>query len=101
MVALLRFNREGIEPSRSILNSRVALLRINFDNLRDELPRTFLVEAIFRAALWWSARPEDKGTRQRELLEHFQGTAIRDNSVLPYDRQRFEFLRDLPYRLKV
>lgn len=101
MVALLRFNKEGIEPSRSILNSRVAQLRINFDNLRDELPRTFLVEAIFRAASWWSARPEDKGTRQRELLEHFQGTAIKDNSVLPYDRQRFEFLRDLPYRFKV
>ena len=101
MVALLRFSKEGVEPKISTLRSRVAQLRINFERLGDELPRTFLVEAIFRAASWWSARPEERSMRQRELREHFQGTAIQDNSVLPYDRQRFQFLRDLPSRLKV
>jgi hypothetical protein len=57
---------------------------------------SFLGEAVYPAAGWWTEGGERmKKQWARQLREHLNEDAIDSNMEFPYDRQRFYFLREL------
>ena len=100
MTAFLRWGKEQelLEPAE--LSSELERYRNNLDSQeKPTIDISFLVQAVYYTAAWWiTNNDQEKESWQSKLSDHLTDARIEENIVLPYDRRRFQFLRELVSR---
>lgn len=104
MAVLSRWGKEKetVDPT----GYRAWFDRYNVFARRSEQPKiesSFLAEAIYMTAGWWTESDDHKKKHwRRRLRDHLMDDdEIENNTVFPYDLQRFYFLRELASRTDI
>ncbi|MEO5328285.1 MAG: hypothetical protein H7829_08565 [Magnetococcus sp. THC-1_WYH] len=98
MIVFLRLDKEGTDLNSDNYQGYLDRFRNNMEASEKEpkVIRSFLTQSIFMVAEWWLEKdPDAKATKQRNVSDFITDTEIEKKSVFLYDRDRFEFLRDL------
>lgn len=96
-IALLRCGMPGESLDRESFRGLFKRFRANMEAIDDQaIYQSFLVSSVYNAAAWWMADDAKEKRDCRKTIEQIlTDPAIKENSVLPYEEQRFRFLRDL------
>jgi hypothetical protein len=100
MTVFLRWGKEQEPLEAAELSSEFDRHRQNLDSPEEpKIDVSFLIQAVYLSAAWWiTSNEQEKGKWRRKLREHLTDANIEKNSVFPYDRRRFQFLRDIASR---
>ena len=93
MVALLRAKRG--QPFPPDLEPSFNQFKLSIEDDGKDIPRTFLVDAVYIVTQWWrETEPAKKKKYRDEVLRELRDEQINSYSVMPYDHNRFTYFRD-------
>lgn len=98
MTALLRVHHDEEDldlKSLKLYLERFELNLYHLDNIDPEMVVSYLVRAIFLVMSWWLGPPNKRNDRRNEVKLHFAPERIERSAVMPYDKRRFKFMRDI------
>ncbi len=94
-VSLLMAKRE--HPFPEALKNYLSRFKVSASfNPKSELdiPSTYLVDAVFDVSSWWHEQDSSKRKKLRiKVITNLSDQKIKNNSVMVYDKTRFEYLR--------
>jgi len=97
MTALLRWGKGKEKIDMVPMRPYFDRFRNNFESKETRSSEiSFQIKAVYLAAGWWTTEDsKEKEQFQNKLISHLTDLDIQENSVAPFDKQRFEFLRDI------